>query len=63
MAREAEVVEAAESADPDVPGSANREPDPVPPAAEEPDVLPEQLQGEPPPDDSDDPAVGPVHES
>ena len=52
MAREAEVVDAAEP-----PAGPQR-----PPAAE-PDVLPEQLDADRDPPDSDDPAVGPVHES
>lgn len=52
MAHEAEVVQP-----PEPPASREH-----PPAAE-PDVLPEQLEADHDPPDSDDPAVGPVHES
>jgi hypothetical protein len=51
MTRESEIVEATESA------SAGE-----PPAAE-PDALPEQLASGEEPADSEDPSVGPVHES
>jgi hypothetical protein len=52
MAREAEIVEAAEP-----PGEQE------PPPRSEPDALPEQLDSEAEPPDSDDPGVGPVSES